>query len=359
MTRTPDHGRPGPHTSEGMRDLWNSAERLNRDFPGPGEWVPVRSIEVRRELTPRDGEPDRETCEKYAEAFDALPPIQVQRDTFVLIDGWHRLRSTRYAVRDHIRIIETDVSDDELEDAALVANVRHGRPLTAFERRNALEGLIRRHGPESVDPWHDERIASAVSVGVHHVRRITREMQAQRDKKASKLVDMRSTTAVPDLNNESNVTGSISLSTERRAGLDEAIRRHGPDSADPWHDERIAKETSYTRSAVSARIREMRDQSPPSPFAPGIAPPTKPRPQQPAQPRGYDRGDDDDNLAAQIAALTATLRRRDPSGVVEEIGESQLVQFEREMRQSAEWFGQCADAAYARIDELKGEAADD
>lgn len=164
-----DHGRPGPGTSPALLEMWRSARALNETAPGRGEWVPWRAVRVNTAIMPRLAEPDPAIVERYAEVFDALPPIVVQKDSFVLIDGQHRLAAAAKALRDHIRILEVDAADDDLEDLAIEANIAHGLSLTPDERRRAARRMYNRHNPDtggtSGDAWSAVDIARRS--GVH------------------------------------------------------------------------------------------------------------------------------------------------------------------------------------------------
>lgn len=138
MTET---GRSGRNANPGIRELWETAERL-APVPAGGTWVPWRAIEVRDELMPR-ARLDQDAVESYKPIIDELPPIEVQRDTFVLIDGWHRLRATSEGHRDHVRIVEVDVSDRDLFRRAIEANVGHGVALKQSERLAAARRLVK------------------------------------------------------------------------------------------------------------------------------------------------------------------------------------------------------------------------
>lgn len=159
-----EKGRDGRDASEGMEALWSTADELNRDIGGGGEWVPVRAIRVDESLTPRD-DIDEGAVARYRDVLDALPPILVQRDTFTLIDGRHRLEAA-VGIADHVRIIEVDCPDTELFEHAVRANRNHGQPLTAKERERAGKRLIR----ERPSLGNDE-IGLIVGVSYSTVRR--------------------------------------------------------------------------------------------------------------------------------------------------------------------------------------------
>lgn len=153
VERLPETGRPGgtdghidfERMSVGMGDLWRRASLMNdersaEEIARDGEWVPWRAIVVRDDVLPRTRLSD-EAIEQYKLNFSELPPIKVQRGTFVLIGGRHRLAAAE-GVSDFIRIVELDVPDEQLWLEAFRDNRSHGVPLTAEERQRAARRLF-------------------------------------------------------------------------------------------------------------------------------------------------------------------------------------------------------------------------
>lgn len=152
-----------------LADEWAMAAQMNESFPGPGEWVPWKAIRVDHTINPREkARLDYERVREYADVFYNLPPVEVQRDTFVLVDGNHRYRATAETAVSSvaIRIQEVDVPDDELREAAFAANAEHGIQLTARERTAHLRYLLAKHA----DAWDDNAYARACGLSVLTVR---------------------------------------------------------------------------------------------------------------------------------------------------------------------------------------------
>lgn len=164
-----EKGRAGQQANEGIAEFWRVAQELNTEIGGEGEWVPVRSLVIDESLTPRE-ELNEDAIEAYRERLEDLPPVTVQRDTFVLIDGRHRLEA-HIGVSDHIRIVELDIEDYELFEYALRANRAHGVPLTARERERSGKRLISDRSTMS-----DQEIADILGVSTSTVVRWRREM---------------------------------------------------------------------------------------------------------------------------------------------------------------------------------------
>lgn len=173
MTATmSEKGRAGRQASEGIAELWDIADALNRNYAVAGaEWVPIRSIVIDDSLTPRH-ELNTDAIEAYRGSSDSLPPIKVQKDTFVLIDGRHRLEAY-IGLSDHIPVIELDVDDYDLFRTAVRENRAHGVILTTKERERAGRRLIAERPSLT-----DHEIAEDVGVSVHTVARWRKELAA-------------------------------------------------------------------------------------------------------------------------------------------------------------------------------------
>ncbi|MCK9496713.1 MAG: ParB/RepB/Spo0J family partition protein [Dehalococcoidia bacterium] len=151
--------------TEALRDLWAGAADLNEqqgNVGGRGVYVPWETVVVREDLTPRTAL-HHAAIAQYAEVLDEVPPIHVQRDTFVLLDGRHRLEAAA-TVRDHIRIVEVEIPDDELFAYAIVTNNHHGVPLTLAEKQAGARRLLAEH-PE----WADKKIAELAGLSARTV----------------------------------------------------------------------------------------------------------------------------------------------------------------------------------------------
>lgn len=76
--------------------------------------------------------------------LDDVPPILVRQTGtgWSLIDGHHRLAAAQRTERKAIRAVVVALDDDEALEAAIEANVTHGLPLSASERKAAAKRLI-------------------------------------------------------------------------------------------------------------------------------------------------------------------------------------------------------------------------
>ncbi len=106
-------------------------------------------------LSPRE-DTSPEVVEDYMACFEQLPPIVVfkvpDQSYYLLADGWHRLAA---AGRLNLEEIEVEARAGSYEDAkeyALLANLKHGRPLTRKEKRGVIGEFLKLH-PERANRW--------------------------------------------------------------------------------------------------------------------------------------------------------------------------------------------------------------
>jgi ParB-like chromosome segregation protein Spo0J len=117
--------------------------------------VPVEDLVLDPNLNLRDRLDDF-TVERYAEAWERLPPVVVfeVEGRWLLADGFHRHAA---AVKLGRRTMPAEIRPGAFSDALdFVAGVNlfHGLPLTRHERRRAVEVKLRLH-----HDWSDRRLS--------------------------------------------------------------------------------------------------------------------------------------------------------------------------------------------------------
>jgi hypothetical protein len=208
----------GAHSAE----LWARAAEFNETsrVDGAGwEWVPKEAIDFRPELQPRaDAVPDPVTVQAYADVWEQLPPVTVQRGSFVLIDGRHRYAA---CPSDLIRIVEMDVPDDELFLYAVRANTAHGRAYSLADRKRAVDRLLKAY-PDRKD------VELAEAVGVHR-----QTVAGARHRLAGHTPDNRSARPNDVENRHSSHVSKTPVPTPKPA-----VRSFDPGADDvPWDDD--------------------------------------------------------------------------------------------------------------------------
>ena len=107
--------------------------------------VPINELTLIPELNPRTRLCE-ETIIRYMESFSSLPPVRVQRNTYVVVDGYHRVEAAVRLGLEEIPVRVESIEDDDLRLVAGVANAQHGQPLTRTERNKLAVALVRNYG---------------------------------------------------------------------------------------------------------------------------------------------------------------------------------------------------------------------
>lgn len=121
-----------------------------------GQIVQIWIGQLKEGLTPRLGGLDAEHVRLLASASEELPPILVHRATNRVIDGHHRLSAAKLRGDSHISAALVDGSDDQCFLLAVRSNVRHGKPLSLVERREAAVRIM------SAAPDRSDRVVAEV-----------------------------------------------------------------------------------------------------------------------------------------------------------------------------------------------------
>lgn len=107
--------------------------------------IPLNDLVLIPELSPRE-KLNEETVIRYMESFTALPPIRVQAESLVVVDGFHRVESATRLGLEEINAELAPIPDEELRMVAGLANVKHGQPLSRPERNRLAVALVRTYG---------------------------------------------------------------------------------------------------------------------------------------------------------------------------------------------------------------------
>ncbi|WP_433087297.1 ParB N-terminal domain-containing protein [Dactylosporangium sp. CA-052675] len=117
----------------------------------------------------RCGGPCPEHVRELAAAGVALPPIVVQRDTYQVVDGMHRLLAARARGAATIAVRFVDAGGDEAFVLAVQLNAAHGLPLSLSDRKAAANRIVASH-----PAWSDRRIAAVTGLSADTVGEIRR-----------------------------------------------------------------------------------------------------------------------------------------------------------------------------------------
>lgn len=110
-----------------------------------------KDLQIRDEL-------NKTTIGQYAECIEQLPPVIVYqterkgKERYLLADGYHRLAAHRQRGVDQIQAEIRQGTDADARLHSLVANCKHGLPLSRIEKRRAIERMLKAV-PERADTW--------------------------------------------------------------------------------------------------------------------------------------------------------------------------------------------------------------
>ena len=85
-------------------------------------WVALDDLKLTLQLRPELAVQVR----RLARVLDDLPPILVQRDNCVLVDGFMRVAAARACGRTRLPVTWTSGTGAELLEQAIIGNARHG-----------------------------------------------------------------------------------------------------------------------------------------------------------------------------------------------------------------------------------------
>ena len=125
-------------------------------------------------MSPRLEAQDVEHAQALAHMFDACPPIVVEQDTNVVIDGVHRLLAARLLGQSTIRVRYFAGSHAEAYVEAVRSNIAHGKPLSISEREAAAKKVL-----TLFSGWSDRKIGEACGLSgktIGKLRRTTEDI---------------------------------------------------------------------------------------------------------------------------------------------------------------------------------------
>ena len=136
----------------------------------PGRGVDVAIGDIRPGPSPRNRINFAQVA-ALAELEGGWEPILVQRSSMVVVDGQHRLAAATRLGHTTVRVRYFDGSDAAARVEAVRLNVRHGLPLTLFERNAAARQLLQLF-PE----WSDRQLAGVCALSPSTIAKVRSEL---------------------------------------------------------------------------------------------------------------------------------------------------------------------------------------
>ena len=135
----------------------------------------LNDIVVKMEYFPRINL-DEETVARYMELYElgeVLPPIVVQKEKHILIDGFHRLEAQKRLGWTEIGVEFIDIPEDKIYLTSIRLNRKHGRAFSIEDRNEQIRRLRFENDP----PLTYEEIGKEVLLSTSRVGEICRGME--------------------------------------------------------------------------------------------------------------------------------------------------------------------------------------
>lgn len=158
-----------------MESLSDGVLELYQELEVPGQPIELTRIEqLSTSDSPRLKGANRDHVRTLAESGDEFPPIIVQRGTMRVIDGVHRVAAAIMRGDEYVKVCYFDGTDDDAFLLAVLANARHGLPLSLADRTAAAARIVLSH-PD----WSDRAIGAAVGLAHKTVAAIRLRVQQE------------------------------------------------------------------------------------------------------------------------------------------------------------------------------------
>ncbi len=154
--------------SDGVLELYRELETARQ---------PIELTHIKQLLTsdsPRLEGVNREHVRVLAESGQEFLPIIVQRGTMRVIDGVHRVAAAVMRGEQYVKVCYFDGTDDNAFLLAVIANARHGLPLSLADRTAAAARIVLTH-PD----WSDRAIGAAVGLAHKTVAAVRLRVQQE------------------------------------------------------------------------------------------------------------------------------------------------------------------------------------
>jgi ParB-like chromosome segregation protein Spo0J len=199
-----------------------------------------------------------------AAGSSALPPIVVQRSTYRVIDGMHRLAAARLRGSDTVNAVLLDCTDEEALVLAIKLNTLHGLPLSKADRISGAKRILMAH-PD----WADRAVASVTGMSAKTIAVLRNrssgevipfEKRLGRDGKrrpVSAVEGRKRATAYLEAHPDASLR-EVAREADVSIGTVHSIRRQMRNGTDPAAPTKLAPEpaepqvASHVRAAVAA-----------------------------------------------------------------------------------------------------------
>lgn len=120
---------------------------------------------------------DEDTIQRYMDTFNELPPIIIYQTDhkYLLADGFHRWAAASRLGHEDIEADVRQGSYQEASEYAIFANLKHGKPLSRDEYKNAVRRLSLIH-PD----WGTRKLSEAINRGISFIETVIKVDEIRR-----------------------------------------------------------------------------------------------------------------------------------------------------------------------------------
>jgi len=235
--------------------------REKKIFNKPIEYdmISIKDIVVKKEYYPRINL-DEATIARYQEQYElgeSLPPLIIQKERHILIDGLHRLEAQKRLGWEEIEVELRDITEDEIYLTSIELNRRHGLPFSMEDR----DEQIRKMRFEFDPPSTYIEIGQRVGLSMSRVGEICREMEFKINGTIIPKVDIRRSITPKEAGeiqerldageSTSDVAKDYPVGESRISQLKKEPRR-----AKPYKDKKTKKLSQMPRSWIRRNIEK-------------------------------------------------------------------------------------------------------
>lgn len=149
----------------------------------------IDDIKIEFSFYPRRGGINNEIVEQYRNSIDKLPPIVVQKDKKILVDGFHRLQAHVIEGTKTIKAKFLDIPEDQILIESIKRNNTHGHQLSKDDKQRLARELWSQLNGNSTD--RKKELTDLFSVSARTIENWTRDLrEKEREEQEERIFEL-------------------------------------------------------------------------------------------------------------------------------------------------------------------------